>query len=55
MSDNSFKRKHQLERNVIVNGTHIHVKSVFGNIPLEKVLANIAERKIAILKQNIKS
>jgi len=36
------------EREVIVNGTHIRVKSVFnGNIPLEKALGNLVQRKIS--------
>ena len=36
-----------IQRDVVINGTHIRVKSVFGDIPLEKVLANIAKRKLA--------
>ena len=32
---------------IVVNGTFIRVKSVFGNVPIEKALANIARRKLA--------
>jgi hypothetical protein len=36
------------ERDIVVNGTHIRLKSVFyGKIPLEKALGNIAMRKIS--------
>ena len=34
-----------VQRDIVINGTHIRVKSVFGDIPLEKALANIAKRK----------
>ena len=34
-------------RTVVVKGTFIRVKSVFGDMPIEKALANIARRKIA--------
>jgi len=46
--------KHIIERNLKINDTHIRVKSVFGNIPLEKALANIAKRRLAELKQSNK-
>jgi len=45
-------RQNTIERNVVVNGTHIRVKSVFGDIPLEKALANIAKRKLAVSEKN---
>lgn len=45
-------RQNSIERNVVINGTHIHVKSVFGDIPLEKALANIAKRKLAVSEKN---
>jgi len=45
-------RQNAIERNVVVNGTHIRVKSVFGDIPLEKALANIAKRKLATSEKN---
>ena len=35
------------ERNLIVNGTHVHVKSVFGYIPLEKAIENLVLCKMA--------
>jgi hypothetical protein len=42
-----------IERNIEVNGTHICVKSVFGNkVTLEKALANIAKRKLAVVGKN---
>jgi|GEM_PF-5937133 len=42
------KSGNTIERNVVVNGTHIRIKSVFnGDIPLEKALGNIAKRKLA--------
>jgi len=31
----------------IINGTHIRVKSVFGDIPLEKALGNLVQRRIS--------
>ena len=41
-----------VERDVVINGTHIHVKSVFyGKIPLEKALGNIAKRKLSAHKK----
>ena len=37
-----------IERDMIINGTHIRVRSVFDNkIPLEKALGNIAKRKLS--------
>ena len=45
-----------IERNMVINGTHIHIKSVFSDkIPLEKALANIAQRKLANLNRDSKS
>ena len=42
-----------IERNVVINGTHIRVKSVFsGTIPLEKALGNIAKRKLTAKAKN---
>jgi hypothetical protein len=42
-------------RNVVINGTHVRIKSVFdGKIPLEKALGNIAARKIAKKNKNDK-
>ena len=35
------------ERNLIVYGTHVRVKSVFGYIPLEKAIENLALRRMA--------
>ena len=36
-----------VERNMVINGTHVHITSVFKDtIPLEKALANIAKRKL---------
>jgi len=36
-----------IERRLVINGTHIRVRSVFENIiPLEKALTNIATRKL---------
>ncbi len=41
------------ERDIVVKGTHIHIKSVFnGKIPLEKALGNIAVRKLSVKKKN---
>ena len=35
------------ERDIVINGTHIHVKSVFNDkIPLERALGNIAKQKL---------
>jgi hypothetical protein len=46
-------KRNTIERDVVVNGTHIHVKSVFnGKIPLEKALSNIAVRKLSDKKKN---
>jgi hypothetical protein len=43
-----------VERNIVVNGTHIRVKSVFNDkIPLEEALANIAKRKLAAINRNV--
>ena len=40
-------------RDLVVNGTHIRVRSVFnGNIPLEKALGNIAKRKLTAKAKN---
>ena len=42
------KVNNAVERDIVINGTHIRIKSVFnGNIPLEKALGNIAVRKLA--------
>jgi len=30
-----------------INGTYIRVKRVFGNIPLEKALRNLVQRRIS--------
>ena len=46
------------ERDIVINGTHIHIKSVFNDkIPLEKALGNIAKRKLKanLYKLNSKS
>lgn len=41
-----------IERNMVVNGTHVHVKSIFnGKLPLEKALGNIAVRKLSAKKK----
>ena len=41
-----------IERDVVINGTHIHVKSIFdGKVPLEKALGNIAKRKLSAHKK----
>ena len=43
--------KKEQVRNVIINGTHIRIKSVFSDkIPLEKALGNIAKRKLSARK-----
>jgi len=31
----------------IINGAHIRVKSVFGEIPLEKAMGNLVQRRIS--------
>ena len=42
-----------IERDIVVNGTHIHVKSIFnGSIPLEKALGNIAKSKLSASEKN---
>lgn len=41
-----------IERDLVVQGTHIHIKSVFnGKIPIEKALGNIAVRKLSVKKK----
>jgi len=45
-------KRRAIERDVIINGTHIRIRSIFtGTIPLEKALANIAKRKLAIARE----
>ena len=39
------------ERDIVINGTYIRVKSVFGDIPLEKALGNVAKRKLSSQKK----
>lgn len=39
------------ERDIVINGTYIRVKSVFGDIPLEKALGNIVKRKLSTQKK----
>jgi len=47
------KDTNTLERDIVINGTCFHIRSVFdGKIPLEKALANIAKLKLA--KENKK-
>ena len=47
--------KNTAERKIVINGTHIRIKSVFDNkITLEKALTNIAKRKLAIYTENNK-
>jgi len=37
-----------LERDLVINGTHIRVRSIFnGQIPLEKALGNLVQRRIS--------
>jgi len=44
-----------IERDIMINGTHIHIKSIFNNkVPLEKALANIAKRKLMAFKKSNK-
>jgi len=45
----------EIERNITVNGTYIRVKSIFGDIPLDKALANIAKRRLAESKRSDKT
>ena len=48
------KRDNIAERDIVVKGTHIHIKSVFnGKIPLEKALGNIASRKLSAKSKNL--
>ena len=55
MKPKSVAIGYTIERNVVINGTHIHVKSIFkGNIPLAEALANIAKRKLVELEKNDK-
>ena len=41
-----------IERDMVVNGVYIRIKSIFGEVPLEKTLANIAMRKLAGLNRS---
>ena len=44
--------RRSLERHVVINGTHIRIKSVFaGDVPLEKALANIARRRLVTARE----
>ncbi|MCL2842521.1 MAG: hypothetical protein FWE28_03515 [Oscillospiraceae bacterium] len=37
-----------LERDLVINGTHIRVRSIFnGQVPLEKALGNLVQRRIS--------
>ena len=47
--------EHAIERNVTINGTYVRIKSIFGDIPLDKVLANIAKRRLAESKRSDKT
>ena len=39
--------------NIVINGAHIRIKSVFsGNIPLEKALKNIVMRRLSEEKKD---
>jgi hypothetical protein len=41
-----------IERDIVINGTRIHIKSVFADkTSLEKALTNIARRKLAKLEK----
>ena len=40
-----------LERDLVINGTHIRVRSIFnGQIPLEKAIGNLVQRRISEAK-----
>ena len=46
------KVNNAIERDIVINDTHIRLKSVFNDkIPLEKALINIAARKLAKIKK----
>jgi len=46
--------RRSLERHVVINGTHIRIKSVFtDDVPLEKAPANIARRRLVIISFSV--
>lgn len=53
MQPKSAESVNTVERNLVINGTHFRIKSVFSDkIPLEKALANIAKRKLTKERPN---
>ena len=53
LNDREIKDNNIVERNMVVNGVSIHIKSIFnGKVPLDKALGNIAMRKISEKNRN---
>lgn len=51
--ETKLKKDNIAERDIVVKGTYIHIKSVFNDkIPLEKALGNIAAKKLSAKSKN---